>query len=605
MKKILYSLGEARSGLEYFGIISSGGDSSYLSDLLDKERKVHEELAIILDVQDTLLFPAKNDRFWEFFDSRSKNSLLILLHEKDEEIESTIRDKKEKSRITGPIFCEYKLRDGTELNESEILLILYFIYSIFAEPEYTDLHRYMRGILSLNIFLPDNLEKIPGKMQEAYDKCIEFDSYEQAQEFKFIAEDIDLSRFSIQDTVLHPFDIEIDDTEIILIEDSTIERIISPYFSANRLSDIYKNIREEKESKIGEILSFLSEVIPFKGAKRKLVDLTSKRKDLLNYIKKESIKLRDGRSKIQSLAQNAFNKVSQEIKKHRDEINLELEEYHLKIKYFFKFCSSHKHLLLFSFAASVVLFGGMWGYLEIDIKISVLSSLATFVTLLVVLWRIYRARKKKVITALCQESHERLVSSLDIEFKKIPSSLWEHELYLLNLKSAQIILEYLDSSLNVLKLISNNSPELFTESIFPTKNRLIKLVPSRKNIENISIDFDSDKAFLGFDNQNLYDLYLNKYLHCLKLIRIADLDSKSRNNINNLSRAPYSGLLWSDNSSFTTQPNRNPRRILFIPEGTTCGTLDDNIEVKRIPSHDNQIPGIMVMMSVFEAQEDI
>jgi len=599
MKKILYILGGHLEFPNYFGINTFYGDLKKLINLLQKERKETSEITLILDVREIDQFPTLEcNEFWEIFNPNGENRLLLILHDRNVGIKNTIKKKKEKLSISGPLYYDYFLKDGTPISIVETELILYSIFNLPAK-----LYNELNGVLSLRIYLPEKVLEIPSILDKKYQKILSSDQSIPCPEINIIKEDLDLSSFTIKQITFNPFDINIDEVTKLEISKETIKTTIAEHFNIKNVELIFEKVSEVRNKKLHDIIADIHPYLTFKGAKTLLVQLSETREKLKNKLLNLTKKIKKEINLVDKVKQTAEIKIKELYESIQDGLNSELENYHLRYRSFFKFTFAFKSNFVLIILSLFLLFSLCFFLLNAELKISISLPIIFTLALIITRWLKLKKKKYKEINNLCGDSYLRVVKAIDREQKRIPSIVWNRNLILLNLKINHIYLEYIQRSIRKLKLLTENSPQNLTEFIFSAKNRLVFFVPTANDINNSKLD--NLDNYMGLDKNDLTNYFLKQYFKVFSSVKIGTFNSNIEENMKDFCHEPDSGLLWKLDQVVDYR-EKPVRKILVLSQdqiipGHLVIPVDD---IKHFESTQKNNYQMILLCSIFELEEE-
>ncbi len=599
MNKILFMLGGHLEFPNYFGINAFYGDLKRLINLLQNKRKETSAITLILEVREMDQFPTfECNEFWEIFNSDGENRLLLILHNHDIEIENIIKKKKKILSISGPLYFDFFLKDSTPISIVETELILYSIFNFPAK-----LYNELNGVLSLRIYLPEKVLEIPSILDKKYQKILSSDQSIPCPEINIIKEDLDLSSFTIKQITFNPFDINIDVVTKLEISEETLKTTIAEHFNKKSVELIFKKIFEIRNKKLHEIIEDIHPYLTFKGAKNLLVQLSETREKLKNKILNLAKNVKKEINIIDKVKETAETKINELYERIQDGINSELEDYHLRYTSFFKFTFAFKSNFVLIILSLSLLFSLFFFLLNAELKISI--SLAIIFTLVLIITRWLKLKKKKCkeINELCDDSYSRVVNAIDGEYKRIPSIVWNRNLALLNLKINYIYSEYIKRSIGILKLLTENSPQNLTESIFSAKNRLVFFIPTANDINSFKLD--NLDNYIGFDKNELSDYFMKQYFKAFISLKLSTLNEKTEESMKEFCHEPDSGLLWKLDQVVDYR-EKSVRKILIISQDQNIlGNIDlPTDEIKHFEPTQKNNYQMILLFSIFELKEE-
>ena len=583
----------------YFGINASNGDLKHLILFLQKEREKTNEMTLILDVREINKFPtSEHNDFWEIFNAQSKNRLLIIFHNYDEKIGNVIKNKKKAFSISGPLYYDFKLNDGTEITNIEDELILYSVYNMPLS-----FYQELDGILSLRMYLPDEIEKLPNKLDKSYQKILSSDPSMlfPDPEINLIEEDLDISAFTIKNITYNPFDFKINEITELEISEKTINTTIAEHFNEETIQLIFQKISEVRKNKLHDAIEKIHPSIALKGANNLLVQLSGIREQLKNKILSLTKNIKKEINIINKVKKDADSLIKTQYMQSQDMINQELQEYHSSYKSFIKYFYAFKMNIVIILLILFLLFGLFYFILKLDLEISIPLSMILAIIMPISRWIKLKKKKRNEINELCDDSYSRIVKIIDKEFKKIPRILWNRNLTLLNLKINYIYKEYIEHFIGTLKLITKNFPSDLTMSIFTSNNRLVSFIPTANDVQDFQLD--DLPVSIGLDKDELNTYFVEQYFKAFSSLKLGQLNDNIEKSIKDFCDEPDTDLLW-ESDQIVDFRKTIVQKILFTHPDQF---ISENIEIKAdiIKKFEKGYNNYgMLLLSIFQLKEN-
>lgn len=599
MKKILFILGGHLEFPNYFGINAFYGNLKQLINLLQKERKKTSEINLILDIREIDQFlTIESADFWDFFNNNGNNRLLLILHKHDINIEKLIQKEKEQLSISGPLYYDFFLKDGTPISNVEEELILFSVYNLPVE-----LYKELNGVLSMRIYLPDKILEIPTILDKKYQKILSSDQSIPFPEINIIEGDLDLSPFTITRITYNPFDINIDEVTKLEISEETVKTTIAEHFNKKNVELIFEKISEIRNKKLHDIIDNIHPYLAVKGAKNLLIRLSETRENLTNKILNLSRSIKKEINIVDKVIETAGIKINELYENIQSGINSELENYLLRYRSFFKFIIAFKSNFVMIILSLSLLFSLFFFLLDVNLKISISLPIIFTLTLIIIRWLKLKKKKRKEISNLCEDSYLRIINTIDREYKRIPNGLWSRNLALLNLKINYIRREYVERPIRTLKLLTENSPQNLTESIFSAKNRLFFFISTANDLDSFKLD-DLDN-YMGLEKNELIDYFMKQYFKAFNSLKLSTLDDKIEESMKDYCHEPDSGLLWKFEHVIDYRV-KSVRKILVISQdqnipGNLVIPVDD---IKHFEPRQKNNYQMILLFSIFELKEE-
>lgn len=599
--KLLYIIGGHFEHAKYLGMNSEEGDIRKLINKLKQLRKTYDEIALLLDVNQTSKFPLDNSDFWDFFKATSSNSVLFILHKRNEEIEKCILEMRSSHSISGPIYYKYHLQDGTPVSDIEREIILHSLYKIYPD------NRELEGVLSLRIFMPSETVKLPNKIEKLYQEKVNTRIEPNDMNIDIVESDLDTTKFSSILTI-SPFDnIDIQNDEDLQIPEGYLGRVLDTNFNEDRYSQVQSQLKILKNEVFDKKIENIDTEIAVTGSS-KLINFYS---TISEKIKKRLDQLKNNiKNKIRIIDQ-CKQKTSEDLKsiigKHKEIINQDLKEFQQKYATFSKFLRSEKINFIIFLILGGCLFSLSFLIVRLAFEYSLILSTVLSILLILLRW----LQKRKTFMAqfyeICDMASNELKTALHKDFLEVPKLLWERNLYLFNLKLLRIKYIYILLTLHTLKIITENSPINLIDNIFSTKNRMIFFAPSSSGLDDITID--ELETYLYMDKSDIDNYYINQFFKNIISLKIGTIDRQVINSINDYYIYPDKGLLWDIKEVEESRRDKYFKTVLYHPL-----TLDFDIpnnsnvrvdDVKKI-SYDSSLQSIILLSFFhFKNQEDL
>ena len=361
--------------------------------------------------------------------------------------------------------------------------------------------------------------------------------------------------------------------------------------------EIVKILTSIRNQKLSNRITTISPELRIKGAKNLLIKLVDFKENIKHKIRELKRSLSQNFNFIEKIREEAKENLTEQFQKFSNSINDELDEYNKRFKNFFKFIFAYKTILNLFIILLIIIFFLIHFKVKLDLPSSILIALIISSTVILLKWIKKKSNKKKEIKDLCDEGYAKIINVLNQDYKKIPLSIWKRNLNYINLKITNISYEYVQRSLDSLKLITENSPQDLTDNIFSTKQKMISFIPTANDFENIHLD--DFNIYLNLDKSDLNDYFSQQYFKQFKSFRLGSLTQEIAVYFNDYYKHQEKGLLWDFNDVIDYRELSIQKKLFipknyFIPQGVD---IEKNV-VKEFP--ENQELNIIVLLSLFQ-----